>query len=171
MRWTEPVLAASHHTALCLSGVFMSRPSPPRPTALTWLYGLGYGFSALPKCRKRCCSEGYGGMPAGSRHLHQSTLGSGLTPWPNRVCSGQFRRPKRPSKVSFEVSILPEPYFIHRPTGVYVRFLIPARARGAMGSRFLLRSLGGLRGDAAGPDGSRKISAEGADDHARAMEA
>jgi integrase len=38
---------------------------------------------------------------------------------------------------------------LNRPSGWYVRFLVPADLRDAIGSRFLVRSLGSRRGDAA----------------------
>lgn len=44
---------------------------------------------------------------------------------------------------------MPKPFVFHRPSGVYVRLLIPAPLRPIMGQRFVVRSLGGLRQDAA----------------------
>jgi integrase len=44
---------------------------------------------------------------------------------------------------------MPKPHFLRRPSGLYVRFLIPSDCRPAIGSRFVVRSLGTLRGDAA----------------------
>lgn len=44
---------------------------------------------------------------------------------------------------------MPKPYFLPRPSGLYVRFRVPTDLRSAVGSRFILRSLRGLRGDAA----------------------
>lgn len=44
---------------------------------------------------------------------------------------------------------MPKPYLLRRPSGLYVRLLVPAHLRAAVGSRFIVRSLGGLRGDAA----------------------
>lgn len=44
---------------------------------------------------------------------------------------------------------MPTPYFLQRPTGPYVCFLVPEYARDDIGSRFVVRSLGTLRGDAA----------------------
>ncbi|HEV7776351.1 MAG TPA: DUF6538 domain-containing protein, partial [Luteibacter sp.] len=44
---------------------------------------------------------------------------------------------------------MPKPYFLPRASGLYVRFLVPAHARAAVGSRYVVRSLGTLRGDAA----------------------
>lgn len=44
---------------------------------------------------------------------------------------------------------MPKPFFLHRPTGLYVRFLIPQDLRAVVGSRFLVRSLRGLTGDRA----------------------
>lgn len=115
---------------------------------------------------------------------------------------------------------MPKPYILQRQTGLYVRFLVPEHARKYIGSRFLVRSLGNLRGDAARlaaarlgyalakhfedvrgrmseqgkpplklvlrtgtgnevqdyaveilPDGTKRITAEGQEDHALAMEA
>lgn len=115
---------------------------------------------------------------------------------------------------------MPKPYLLKRPSGLYARFLVPVHARAAVGSRFVVRSLGTLRGDAARlaaarlgyalaqqfndvrgrmsepgkppvkvtlrtgtgnellhysvevrPDGTRRMSAEGPEDHALAMEA
>jgi integrase len=42
---------------------------------------------------------------------------------------------------------LPKPYFLTRPSGLFVRFLIPADLRGQLGCRFVVRSLGDRRGD------------------------
>ena len=42
-----------------------------------------------------------------------------------------------------------KPLFLTRPSGLYVRFLIPADLRSAIGARFLVRSLGSRRGDEA----------------------
>ena len=44
---------------------------------------------------------------------------------------------------------MPKPYFIARRSGLYVRFLVPLDLRDAVGSRFLLRTLGSARGDRA----------------------
>ncbi|MDF4003868.1 hypothetical protein P3W33_10755 [Luteibacter sp. PPL552] len=44
---------------------------------------------------------------------------------------------------------MPKPYFIPRPSGLYVRFLVPVHARSTWGARFILKSLGGRRGDEA----------------------
>jgi hypothetical protein len=44
---------------------------------------------------------------------------------------------------------MPKPYFLPRPSGLYVRFRVPTDLCSAIGSRFILRSLRGLRGDAA----------------------
>lgn len=44
---------------------------------------------------------------------------------------------------------MPKPFFLYRPTGLYVRFLIPHDLRAVVGSRFLVRSLKGLTGDRA----------------------
>lgn len=44
---------------------------------------------------------------------------------------------------------MPKPLFLTRPSGLYVRFLIPADVRAAIGARFLVRSLGSRRGDEA----------------------
>lgn len=44
---------------------------------------------------------------------------------------------------------MPKPYFLPRPSGLYVRFRVPTDLRSAVGSRFILRSMRGLRGDAA----------------------
>lgn len=44
---------------------------------------------------------------------------------------------------------MPKPYFIQRPSGLYVRFLVPEYARSTWGARFILKSLGGRRGDEA----------------------
>lgn len=44
---------------------------------------------------------------------------------------------------------MPKPLFLVRSSGLYVRFLIPADLRAVLGSRFFVRSLHGLRNDAA----------------------
>lgn len=44
---------------------------------------------------------------------------------------------------------MPKPLFLTRPSGLYVRFLVPVDLRAAIGVRFLVRSLGGRRGDQA----------------------
>lgn len=44
---------------------------------------------------------------------------------------------------------MPKPLFLTRPSGLYVRFLVPADLRCAIGTRFLVRSLGNRRGDEA----------------------
>ena len=44
---------------------------------------------------------------------------------------------------------MPKPLFLVRSSGLYVRFLVPSDLRAAVGSRFLVRSLYGLRNDAA----------------------
>ncbi|WP_428992602.1 DUF6538 domain-containing protein [Pseudoxanthomonas winnipegensis] len=40
-----------------------------------------------------------------------------------------------------------KPYLVTRPSGLVVRFLVPADLRGQVGSRFIVRSLGARRGD------------------------
>jgi integrase len=44
---------------------------------------------------------------------------------------------------------MPKPLFLTRPSGLYARYLVPADLRSAIGSRFVVRSLGGRRGDKA----------------------
>lgn len=44
---------------------------------------------------------------------------------------------------------MPKPYFLGRRSGLYVRFLVPLDLREAVGSRFLIRTLGSARGDRA----------------------
>lgn len=44
---------------------------------------------------------------------------------------------------------MPKPYFLQRPSGLYVRFLVPEHARHVWGARFIVKSLGARRGDAA----------------------
>ena len=44
---------------------------------------------------------------------------------------------------------MPKPLFLRRPSGLYARFLVPVDLRAEVGSRFLVRALPGLRGDAA----------------------
>jgi integrase len=49
----------------------------------------------------------------------------------------------------FGYRCVPKPLLLTRPSGLYVRFLIPADLRRAIGSRFVVRSLDGRRGDQA----------------------
>lgn len=42
---------------------------------------------------------------------------------------------------------MPKPYLLSRRSGLYVRFLVPLDLRDAVGSRYLLRTLGSARGD------------------------
>lgn len=44
---------------------------------------------------------------------------------------------------------MPKPLLIRRPSGLYVRLLVPLHLRPLVGSRYIVRSLAGLRGDAA----------------------
>jgi hypothetical protein len=44
---------------------------------------------------------------------------------------------------------MPKPLLLTRPSGLFVRFLVPADLREQVGSRFVVRSLHGRRGDAA----------------------
>lgn len=44
---------------------------------------------------------------------------------------------------------MPKPLLLARPAGLFVRFLVPADLREQVGSRFIVRSLRGLRGDPA----------------------
>lgn len=44
---------------------------------------------------------------------------------------------------------MPKPLFLTRPSGLYVRFLVPADLRPLVGSRFIVRAMGGRRGDRA----------------------
>lgn len=44
---------------------------------------------------------------------------------------------------------MPKPYFLVRPSGLYVRFLVPQDLRLQITSRYLVRSLGSARGDRA----------------------
>jgi len=50
---------------------------------------------------------------------------------------------------------MPKPLLLRRPSGLYVRFLVPVALRAAVGSRFLVRSLGNRRGDAARLEAAR----------------
>lgn len=50
---------------------------------------------------------------------------------------------------------MPKPLFLRRPSGLYVRFLVPVHARQVVGSRFIVRALGQLRGDAARLEAAR----------------
>lgn len=51
--------------------------------------------------------------------------------------------------VSLLASFMPKPLFLQRPSGLYVRFLVPVHAREVWGARVVMKSLGGRRGDAA----------------------
>lgn len=44
---------------------------------------------------------------------------------------------------------MPKPYLLARPSGLYVRFLVPVDLRARIGSRFIVRPLGSRRGDMA----------------------
>ncbi len=44
---------------------------------------------------------------------------------------------------------MPKPYFLTRPSGVYVRFLVPNDLRAALGSRYVVRALGRRQADEA----------------------
>lgn len=44
---------------------------------------------------------------------------------------------------------MPTPLLLRRRSGLYVRFLLPADVRELIGSRFIVRSLGAVRGDLA----------------------
>lgn len=44
---------------------------------------------------------------------------------------------------------MPKPLLLRRPSGLFVRLLVPQHLRPLVGSRYIVRSLGGLRGDAA----------------------
>ncbi|MET4728566.1 integrase [Lysobacter enzymogenes] len=44
---------------------------------------------------------------------------------------------------------MPKPYFLSRPSGLYVRFRVPDDVRHKVGLRFIVRALGPLRGDSA----------------------
>jgi integrase len=44
---------------------------------------------------------------------------------------------------------LPKPYILRRPSGLYVRLLVPHHLRPILGHRYIVRSLGSLRGDEA----------------------
>ena len=54
-----------------------------------------------------------------------------------------------PLKGIFRGIFLPKPYFLTRPSGLYVRYQIPKPIRLMLGCRFIVRSLGRLRGDPA----------------------
>lgn len=47
------------------------------------------------------------------------------------------------------MSFVPKPLFVQRPSGLYVRFLVPVNARQLWGARVVVKSLGGRRGHAA----------------------
>ena len=49
----------------------------------------------------------------------------------------------------FRYRFVPKPLFLTRPSGLYVRFLVPADLRSTIGTRFLVRALGNRRGDEA----------------------
>lgn len=44
---------------------------------------------------------------------------------------------------------MPKPYFLARPSGVYVRFLVPSDLRSALGCRYVVRALGRRQSDEA----------------------
>lgn len=44
---------------------------------------------------------------------------------------------------------MPKPYFLSRPSGLYVRFLVPHYAQPLWGGRYIIKSLGARRGDEA----------------------
>lgn len=44
---------------------------------------------------------------------------------------------------------MPKPYMLARPSGLYVRFLVPVDLRVRIGTRFIVRPLGPFRGDTA----------------------
>lgn len=54
---------------------------------------------------------------------------------------------------------MPKPYFLSRPAGLYVRFRVPEDLRLRTGLRFVVRSMHGLRGDAARLSAARQAVA------------
>ncbi|WP_333678102.1 hypothetical protein [Dyella sp.] len=50
---------------------------------------------------------------------------------------------------------MPKPLLLRRPSGLYVRYWVPLMLRAAVGSNYIVRSLGGLRGDAARLEAAR----------------
>lgn len=50
---------------------------------------------------------------------------------------------------------MPKPLFLRRPSGLYARYWVPLGLRAAVGSNYIVRSLGGLRGDAARLEAAR----------------
>lgn len=50
---------------------------------------------------------------------------------------------------------MPKPLLLHRPSGLYARYWVPLALREAVGSKTIVRSLGGLRGDAARLEAAR----------------
>ncbi|KRB10270.1 site-specific integrase [Lysobacter sp. Root690] len=54
---------------------------------------------------------------------------------------------------------MPKPYFLSRPAGLYVRFRVPEDLRLRIGLRFVVRSMHGLRGDAARLSAARQAVA------------
>lgn len=54
---------------------------------------------------------------------------------------------------------MPKPYFLSRPAGLYVRFRVPEDLRLKIGLRFVVRSMGALRGDAARLSAARQAVA------------
>ncbi len=50
---------------------------------------------------------------------------------------------------------MPKPLILRRPSGLYVRYWVPLALRSCVGSNHIVRSLGGLRGDAARLEAAR----------------
>lgn len=50
---------------------------------------------------------------------------------------------------------MPKPLLLRRPSGLYARYWVPLPLRAAVGSNYIVRSLGGLRGDAARLEAAR----------------
>lgn len=50
---------------------------------------------------------------------------------------------------------MPKALLLHRPSGLYARYWVPLALREAVGSKTIVRSLGGLRGDAARLEAAR----------------
>jgi hypothetical protein len=50
---------------------------------------------------------------------------------------------------------VPKPLLLHRPNGLYARYWVPLALREAVGSETIVRSLGGLRRDAARLEAAR----------------
>lgn len=113
-------------------------------------FWVSFWVSRSPPEPKRAASNGAGLRGMGLVPFTRSNFGRDkANPLSLLVFWATSAIPNRSLRYRFGYRFMPKPYLLARPSGLYVRFLVPIDLRSRIGTRFIVRPLGPCRGDVA----------------------